>query len=206
MKLAHFYHVYADGDWQLPVSEHLNALTLSGLLEELDDLFLGIVGTPENRELVRQAFPAVVVAESDKGWEQVTLQKLHNYSQKHKSKVFYAHTKGAYQSDDLRRLWRAAMTHDTVTRWRECVDALEEVQVAGPYWIRSDLSEHVEHKSFFGGNFWWACTSYLRQLPQLSVEHRWQAEGWIGLAEPSVRIMRKGFPIYGNFEVPNVVV
>ena len=204
--LAHFYHVYADGAWEAPVDEHLHALTVSGLLDNLDDVFVGIVGLPENRASVKERFPAVVVAEADEGWEQVTLQKLHDYAHNHEAKVFYAHTKGAYQVDDYRMLWRVAMTYDTVTRWRECVDALDFVGVAGPYWLDSAMPEHSEHKHFFGGNFWWARTNYLRALPPVEVEHRWQAEGWIGLADPSVKIMREGEPQWGNFEVPDVVV
>ena len=204
MRLSHFYHVYADGDWEAPASEHLHALTVSGLLDTLDDLFVGIVGAPENRARVRDAFPAVVVAEADEGWEQLTLQKLHDYAHNHEAKIFYAHTKGAYQPDELRALWRVSMTHDTVTRWRECVDALDHVGVAGPYWLDSAMPEHSEHKHFFGGNFWWARTNYLRALPPVGVQHRWQAEGWIGLAGPSVKIMREGFPTWGNFWQPEV--
>ena len=206
MKLAHFYHVYADGDWQSPVTEHLHALTVSGLLERLNDFFVGIVGTPENRQLVREALPAVVIAEADEGWEQVTLQELHNYSHKQKAQVLYAHTKGAYQVDELRRLWRVAMTHDTVTRWRECVEELEKVQVAGPFWMKSSTSEHSEHAHFFGGNFWWAQSDYLRTLEPVRTEHRYQAEGWVGLGKPSVKNLREGLPTLGNFEVHNVVV
>jgi len=44
VRLSHFYHVYADGAWEAPVTEHLHALTVSGLLDSLDDLFVGIVG------------------------------------------------------------------------------------------------------------------------------------------------------------------
>ena len=199
MKLAHFYHVYADGDWQSPVTEHLHALTVSGLLERLNDFFVGIVGTPENRQLVREALPAMVIAEADQGWEQVTLQELHKYSHKHKAQVLYAHTKGAYQVDELRSAWRVSMTHDTVTRWRECVQELEMVQVAGPFWMKSSSSEHNEHGHFFGGNFWWAQSEYLAALPALKNDNRFQAEGWIGLGSPSVKVMREGLATWGNF-------
>jgi hypothetical protein len=199
VKLAHFYHVYADGDWQSPVTEHLHALTVSGLLERLNDFFVGIVGTPENRQLVREALPAMVIAEADQGWEQVTLQELHKYSHKHKAQVLYAHTKGAYQVDELRSAWRVSMTHDTVTRWRECVQELEMVQVAGPFWMKSSSSEHNEHGHFFGGNFWWAQSEYLAALPALKNDNRFQAEGWIGLGSPSVKVMREGLATWGNF-------
>jgi hypothetical protein len=206
LTLAHFYHVYADGAWEAPVREHVHALTISGLLDALDVMFVGIVGSENNRARVRDAVPAVVVAEADEGWEQVTLQKLHDYAHNHEAKVFYAHTKGAHQPGRFRDEWRAAMTYDTVTRWRECVDALDHLGVAGPYWIKSQEPEHKNHGSFFGGNFWWARTNYVRALPPVGVEHRWEAEGWIGLAGPSVKIMREGFPVWGNFEVPSVVV
>lgn len=205
MILTHFYHVYADGAWQTPVREHLHALTVSGLMENLDEVFVGIVGSVANRAAVKKDFPAVVIAEADEGWEQVTLQKLHDYAQHHEAKIFYAHTKGAHQPGSFRDDWRRAMTYHTVTQWRECVNALDVLGVAGPYWMNSDLPEHTNHKSFFGGNFWWARSNYLRALPPVGVEHRWQAEGWIGLAGPSVKIMREGLPVLGNFGVPDVV-
>jgi hypothetical protein len=204
--LTHFYHVFADGDWETPAREHFDAVESSGLMNQLGSIFLGVVGSPENRVKVASALPGVVVVEADEGWEQVTLQKLHHYSHDHEAKVFYAHTKGAYQVDEYHMLWRRAMTYDTVTRWRECVDALDHVGAAGSYWLKSVMPEHSEHKHFFGGNFWWARTNYLRALPPVGVEHRWQAEGWIGLAGPSVKILREGFPTWGNFEVPDVVV
>ena len=203
--LAHFYHVYADGAWEAPVEEHLHALTVSGLLENLDDLFIGIAGSSENRALVKKRFPAVVVAEADTGWEQVTLTRLHDYAMKHDVKIFYAHTKGTYQPDSYRSQWRKAMTHYTVMRWRDCVDALNVVDVAGPYWIKSQEPEHQNHQEFFGGNFWWGQAKYLRGLPPVGLEHRWQAEGWIGLGAPSVKIMREGMPTPRNVEVSDVV-
>ena len=204
--LAHFYHVYADGAWEAPVEEHLHALTVSGLLDNLNDLFVGIVGSPENRTSVKVRFPAVVVAEADTGWEQVTLAKLHEYAMNHDGKIFYAHTKAAHQDDRYRARWRRAMTYDTVIRWRDCVHALDIVDVAGPYWMISQDSEHKNHQHFFGGNFWWGQAKYLRGLAPVGLEHRWQAEGWIGLNAPSVKIMREGIPSWENFEVPNVVV
>ena len=203
MRLTHFYHVFADGDWEIPVTEHLHALTVSGLLDTLDDLFVGIVGAPENRARVRDAFPAVVVAEADEGWEQVTLQKLHDFSHKHEAKIFYAHTKGAWSRSELARAWRVSMTHDTVTRWGECVHALEKVQAAGPFWLKSWEPEHADHESFFAGNFWWARSDYIRTLEPVGMESRFQAEGWVGLGKPSVKIMREGYSYWGNFWEPH---
>lgn len=203
MRLTHFYHVYADGQWQKPASEHFNALVSSELIDNLSDMFLGVVGSEENREQVKKQLPGVVVAEADTGWEQITLGALHKFAQTDDGGIFYAHTKGAWSVTDLSDAWRVSMTHDTVTRWRECVDALRNVDAAGPYWLRSNMPEHSEHGFFFAGNFWWAKSSYIRGLDPVSVVDRYRAEGWVGLGNPVVKNMRDGFSYWGNFWSPN---
>jgi hypothetical protein len=176
---------------------------MSGLIDNLDDLFLGIVGTSENRDKVKAELPGVCVAESATGWEQVTLQKLHDFAQTDDGAIFYAHTKGAWSNSELATQWRVSMTHDTVTRWQECVKALRTVEAAGPYWLKSWEPEHVDHDFFFAGNFWWARSDYIRTLSPVSVSNRYQAEGWIGLNKPTVKNMRDGYSYWGNFWQPH---
>jgi hypothetical protein len=202
-KLAHFYHVYADGVWQEPALDHLEALVRSGLLDRLDEMYLGIVGRPELRKQVRHRLPGVVVAESDTGWEQVTLRELHGYALNETANVFYAHTKGASSQTPLAEGWRVSMTHDTVTRWRECVEGLERSDAAGPFWLKSQDPLHAGHDHFFAGNYWYARSEYLRTLPTVENEHRYQAEGWIGLGNPSVTSLRSGLAWYDNFWRPS---
>jgi hypothetical protein len=203
VKLTHFYHVFADGDWQMPATEHFDELVTSGLLDNLDDVFLGVVGSRQNRDKVKHYLPGVVVAEADNGWEQVTLQNVHEFAQTDDGAIFYAHTKGAWSQGDLAKQWRVSMTHDTVTRWRECVTALLDVEAAGPYWLKSWEPEHVDHDFFFAGNFWWARSDYVRTLDPVGVENRYQAEGWIGLGKPTVKNMRDGKSFWGNFWIPD---
>ena len=203
MTLSHFYHVYADGDWQTPATEHIEALFMSGLLDELDNLFLGIVGSKENRDRVRRELPGVPVAEAETGWEQVTLKAVHDFSQTDQGAIFYAHTKGAWSQSELAKQWRVSMTHDTVTRWQECVEALHTHQTAGPYWLESNEPEHKHHEHFFAGNFWWARSDYVRTLDPVETDTRYQAEGWIGLKDPTAHVMREGYSYWGNFWQPN---
>lgn len=204
MKLTHFYHIFADGDYRKPIEEHFEALEKSELLSRLDSIRLGIIGSPENRDRVRGLIPgAVVAAEAETGWEQVTLDALYRFAKKDSGAIFYAHTKGAWSQSELARQWRVSMTHDTVTRWEECVAALNLVEAAGPYWLKSLEPEHKDHKYFFAGNFWWARSEYIRRLKPVGKENRYQAEGWIGLAEPSVKVMREGYSYWGNFWSPN---
>ena len=201
-RLWHFYHIFADGDWKRPLGLHLAALKESGLAECLDGFFYGLVGAEGRREQVKEILPGFVAAEADIGWEQVTLEALQEFAEIEDGKVLYAHTKGAWNNTDLSKVWRESMTYDTVVRWQECVNALDTHDVAGPFWLKSDQPEHKEHDFFFAGNFWWANLSYVRTLPELKNETRFQAEGWIGLNDPKAHVMRHGLSFWGNFAPP----
>jgi hypothetical protein len=54
MKLIHYYHIYCGGggQWQLILNQHMMALCNYGLIENLDEIRVGIVGPPEQRKLV----------------------------------------------------------------------------------------------------------------------------------------------------------
>ena len=93
MRLAHYYHIYADGPWQGIFREHWEKLRVSGLLFMLEFFRVGVVGSEENRASVRESLPMVeIVAEASDGWEQVTLEKLHEGAQTFDGAIFYAHT------------------------------------------------------------------------------------------------------------------
>ena len=207
-RLTHFFHVFADGNFSTPIREHFAEAQASGLLTELDSVRVGLVGSVENRGRVLGLFAELnvtvdVVASVEAGWEQVTLQKLHEFTQDDDGFVFYAHTKGAASPDPIAHPWRVSMIHDTVTRWRECVEALGDVQTAGAYWLRSNMPEHYDHKFFFAGNYWWARSDYVATLDPVGVDSRYQAEGWVGLGEPTVQNMREGLSTWGNFWEPS---
>lgn len=203
--LGHYYHVWADGTWEAAVTEHEKALTDSGLLDELAFVRIGIVGAAKNRDAVRAALTfGEVVVEADEGWEQVTLKVLRDWVQENpkRSRILYAHTKGAYTDDDWRRQWRISMTHDTVTEWRDCVERLQGVDAVGAFWMEK-AKAHQENKGlFFGGNFWWAKSEYLASLPPLEMDTRFRAEDWIGLNRPKVLNLRQGEPAPGRFWKP----
>lgn len=205
MRLGHYYHVYAGGDWREIVADHVAALKSSGLYDELDFVRIGIVGPEAQRAQVKMAMPfAEVVAEADTGWEQPTLDALHRYTLEDTTPtgILYAHTKGASSGGLLAHAWRVSMTYDTVTRWRFAVAYLAVNDAVGPYWMLSDRPEHVGHRHFFGGNFWWANAHYVKRLEPIRSQHRFQAEGWIGLGDPRVYNLRQGPPLFGHFYIP----
>ena len=189
VKKAHWYHVYASGNWKYIYDLHATALRDGGLAEELgDQLYLGIVGTEEERQECKEhvaasGLPFTVVAEQDLGWEQVTQNALYNHisSFEEESYVLYSHTKGAtYGEGEVNSSnWRAAMTYWNVVRWKTVEEYLDNgCQLAGCHWQKGAPLQ----PSYFAGTFWWAKASTLRAIPPPRQDSRWDAETWIGVA------------------------
>lgn len=212
MNVAHFYHVWADGHWHAPVDEHLTALTESGFDGRIA---IGIVGRMHNcvlplREIERRIkTPDFFV--SDHGWEQRTLQHVHEFAQQHDGAVMYAHTKGAHDNTPFRAAWRRSMTLQVVKHWRENAELLEhhDLDVIGCHWLtEAEFPGIVTDTPFpmFGGNFWIARCEYVRRLPPVSDDNRYAAEAWIGLGDPKVLDLVPGWPGSQPFPTSRLVV
>lgn len=194
--LAHFYHVYSDGGWLLPAEEHAKALADSGLREALAGFYLGVVGadTESPVELFRDyGLDPHVRAHAETGWEHVTLAALRNHAVVYPGYLFYAHTKSAHDASAINVGWRKDMCFQNVIRWRECVAHLDSgTDIVGAHYIDDG------HR-FFGGNYWWASSRYVRSLPPLTYHSRWCAEYWIGEARHQHFDMNPGWPDPSNF-------
>jgi hypothetical protein len=197
--LAHFYHVWADGAWQDPLTEHLAALEASGLGAALDVRAAGIVGSPANCQAAITALgPGWQIAvTADAGYEDVTLRALHAFAALD-GKAFYAHTKGASDPSRRNALWRQRMTCACTGDWELIAEALDDFDCAGPHWLTAQEywgCASPPWRAWFGGNFWWARLDYLRHLPVPDGGDRYAAERWIGdTATPRVLDLMPGRP------------
>ncbi len=186
MSCTHFLHVWADGAWQQPVAEHLDALRTG----EFDGpILVGLVGRPENRQRALAVLGEVqVVAEADEGWEQVTLAALQEYAQTHDEPILYSHTKGASDASEWKVQWRQSMTEHVVAQWPAALRAIEDgADLAGAHWIRTP--------PHFSGNFWMGSASYLRGLPACATGDRMDAEFWVGQNDPTIADLYPGNPM-----------
>lgn len=176
-RIVHYYHIYANGAWHLPLQEHLAALTSSGLCDHIDAFNIGLVGSPERRDIVIQFLEKSecefnIVVESDTGWEQETLDRLYEESvSSFPFKVLYAHTKGAAHPSRVSTIWRQDMTEGVVGRWETAAKLLDDHDAVGIFWLRD--------RKIFGGNFWWANSSYLATLGYPHRKDRFSAESWL---------------------------
>jgi len=188
MKLYSFYHIYADGKWFKPLWEHLRALKKSDLCNHLEIQIFGILGSEAHAMQVIKFlrfysffFPfayEVINHHSLDGWEQPTLDEIHEFSLNNDGYVLYAHTKGAANPEEPNPSWRKSMTHFNILKWREAVEKLKDHQAVGCHWL---LPKDLPFNGyFFAGNFWWAHLSLIRTLKKPSRVNRYDAESWIG--------------------------
>lgn len=199
--IRHYFHVWADGQWREAVDEHLEALM--GITDPMQ-VTVGVVGSEANRA---QAIERIFVGcaqvhrfvEADTGWEQVTLQHLRDdLTTGHNDPVLYTHTKGAANPSTLNIEWRRAMTKLLVNGWRHSLDLLTEHDAVGCHWL-GPWDGHEHPNGFFGGNYWWAQPRYLRTLPPIGSNTRWDAEWWIGINKPRVHDLLPGWPSLQTF-------
>jgi hypothetical protein len=179
--LHHVYHLYADGAWVQPWEEHLVALR-SGLQPALSTFGVTLIGSPEQRAVARTVVEqggASIICEADTGWEQPSLHWIQEHLLESDGAVLYCHSKGAAYGTALHDKWRRVMTYDVVTNWEQAVSLLADVDVVGSWWHFP--SERMGPVGYFAGNFWWARVDFLRTLPAPIMEHRFGAEGWLGL-------------------------
>ena len=189
IKLFHFYHIYADGDWKDIVNEHIEVIKKYGLYDRLSFFGIGIVGNSTNIQKVKNFLSNVninytLVFESNgdttNQWEQETLDKLLDYCKENSGYVLYAHTKGAAYNYQVSKNWRKEMTLHNIANWKDSISHLKSYDAVGCYWCTTEKNGEQVTSPFFGGNFWWANTSFIKTLSYPKRDNRFDAEGWLG--------------------------
>ena len=199
MKLHHFYHIYADGRWLEPVSEHMRALKDYGLYTNLASFHVGMVGNVGNRAAVHQYLESQglhynIADQQPSGWEQVTQIPMWQFSKHNDGAIIYAHSKGASDASAVNIRWRRSMIYWNIIRWRDCVERLKQHDACGCHWIQPFITGMPEHKQgnfMFAGTFFWAKAATMRQWDGPALNHRHEAEGFIGYGWHA-----KPFPVY----------
>lgn len=197
MNIRHYYHLYADGEWELPVAGHFGALADAGLHAET---VVGIVGAEPNRNRAREAvrilcqtdgLPLPVrYVEAYQGWEQHTLREMRRDAlELPEFYALYCHTKGAANPAPSQDRWRQAMTTALVGGWQKCTELLAGHDSVG---CHRYVPPPPRDNPFYAGNFWWARSPVLAGLPdpmsddvihnhgdERWTSHRYAAEIWL---------------------------
>lgn len=191
VKLHHFYHIYCNENWGQIIPFHIECLKKYGLLDNLTSFKIGLVGKKENRDIVKHFLDSKnikfeIVIEEDEGWEQVTMNKLHEFSQTNDGYVLYAHSKGAVNNNEQNKQWRKSMTWYNVVKWQNAINTLKDCDAVGCHW--HDFTQQVSlvlggphvGNCWFAGTFWWSKLDLLSQIGLPDISSRYDAEVWIG--------------------------
>ena len=208
MKKYGVYHIYCENNWKEIFDEQIKLLIDSGILLEIDKLFLTVNYTFDFdliyiKDKISGLNLEVVYSSKNNQYEFPALDFIKNLIKKEDCYLFYFHTKGSsiseknklfyHNSTDLEHLkncvkdWRNYMEYFIIQNFKGCLKVLEEYDACGVNLVSSP-SNH------FSGNFWWARSSYLKKLPEISLldkNHRWDAEFWIGLGNGNLYCFHK---------------
>lgn len=184
-----FYHVYCDNDWKDIFREHMEMVTYSGLLDELDRIYINVVGTGNDLAYIGNQISGekYVVGLAPNEYEFATMDLMVNISKAVDFKGVYIHTKGSsYPSGDwqksARTFWRHFMNHQVLHHWRECHRLIHQHDLVGTifkrgntavdeYWqTRSEAFDEVNMKytDHFSGNFFWFDSGYFSRFEPLT--------------------------------------
>lgn len=175
----------------LIMQEQMEALTKSGLREESDEFYIGVNGDSDDANIARMLCPCphvkILVNGSEATTEIPTLFALATWAKQHPDwYVLYFHIKSVtHPREMLYTNWRRRMERAVIWGWKNCVADLDaELDSAGAHWLTPEqFPRLVKDTPFWGGNFWWATSNFIRTLPSLPLptwENRFEAEHWIG--------------------------
>jgi len=193
-----FYHIFLETNWVDIVSEQINTLINSKILEK-SKLNIGIVyGNRINKdaeynkllEILSIIEHNILFFESNGCCgESPTLYQMKLFCDSNEDDVpiLYFHTKGITQHNTIRekpvREWRKMMEYFLIENWENCINKLNEgFDCCGINYQdhAANINGTLKLIKIFNGNFFWSKSSYIKKLENnILFEHRYSAENFI---------------------------
>lgn len=182
-----FFHVYLKSGYSRILIDKFKKFKSSGLYEKANKIYLTLFGDIElNSEFLnelKEMYPKIeygvisnAVFNNEPDTLNLMIKKANEYTEN--TPMLYLHTKGlSYANPDLKKnveAWVRYLDLYVINKWEECVDSLKENDAAGGF--------YVEEPKHFQGNFWWANSDYIKNLPKITNENVSQyhrGEFWI---------------------------
>ncbi len=196
-----FYHLACMGNWMDIYQEQITHLKSNGFQK----ISLTILGNKKDifiaNDLLKELdfqYNVLFTAPELTHFEKPALMAIENYAKQNNGYVLYLHSKGvSAPSNDIKTKWRRLMMRELVENWERCVMQLLNYDVIGVNWRDMDDASH------YSGNFWFASTSYIRQLEDFNHYYEnprykiWDAvndkrlgcEFWIGSGSKKPRLL-----------------
>jgi len=180
------YHIYCVGNYLEVAQQQLNRLKTSGLYDWCDKLEITCINSlnefSDVEDLVKDLDKAVLNKFNINFYEYEAINKIWEYSQHYKGKVFYFHTKGvsntynniAERKDSPRKKkgvawWKEIMEYFLIDNYKDCIQKLDEYDQCGV----------TNVDGWWWGNFWWSNLNFIRSNEKPSQQARWYYEAWL---------------------------
>lgn len=161
-KIIVFIHIATIGNYQHIVNEIFESLTKTNLINEADSINVCIVGNgnvniPKNKNIKINRTSNINIGEF------YTLKQVEHYSKNTltNDKILYIHTKGVtLPNNECINDWRKYMLYFNVERHKQAINELKTYDTYGVDLV----TEPTKH---YSGNFWWANTNHIKNLPSI---------------------------------------
>ena len=180
------YHIYCVGNYIEIVTQQLNRLKTSGLYDWCDKLEITCINTSDDfdtiEELIKDLDKVTLNKFINNRYEYEGINKVWEYSQNYKGKVFYFHTKGVSNTYTTTQniqeslckkqgiaWWKEAMEYFLIDNYKECIQKLDEYDQCGLTNING----------WWWGNFWWSNLSWPKSNEKPKIGDRWSFEAWL---------------------------
>jgi hypothetical protein len=171
-----FFHVYLKSGYSRILIDKFKKFKNSGLYASANKIYLTLFGDVETSSEflndLKDMYPKIefgVITNASFNNEPDTLNLMLKKANEYETNtpMLYLHTKGlSHTHPDTKRnveAWVRYLDLYVIKEWERCVKALENNDAAGGF--------YVEEPKHFQGNFWWANSDYLKNLPKITTEN-----------------------------------
>ena len=171
-----FFHVYLKSGYTRVLMDKFKKFTISGLYAKANKFNLILFGNVDTQaeflNELKEMYPKIeygvisnAVFNNEPDTLNLMIKKANEYEEN--TPMLYLHTKGlSYTDSNLKKnidAWVRYLDLYVINKWEECVDSLKENDAAGGF--------YVEDPKHFQGNFWWANSDYIKNLPKITPEN-----------------------------------
>ena len=186
MNIEIFYHMYCVNDCIERFTRTYNKIHNSGLINLCSNINVFLVGDTKLNKYATQInyYPKVksLCYSSETFGEMNTIKSIYEFCQTAPdSHILYLHGKGASRGNNPNiKAWVSYMEYFLIENYQLCVNNLKKYDTVG-------VEFHNIPKKHYSGNFWWANSSYIKQIKSFNeglktstiTDPRWYCEFWL---------------------------
>lgn len=171
-----FFHVYLKSGYTRVLMDKFKKFTISGLYAKANKFNLILFGNVDTQaeflNELKEMYPKIeygvisnAVFNNEPDTLNLMIKKANEYE--NNTPMLYLHTKGlSYTDSNLKKnidAWVRYLDLYVINKWEECIESLKDNDAAGGF--------YVEDPKHFQGNFWWANSDYIKNLPKITPEN-----------------------------------